>query len=170
LFAAGLVVYLRRETGEAKADGKGSAVTPPPAPDAAAVAPPAIDAAAPANMLLVRKADGSPWFYTDASPVTVASYRALFAKHDPAANPQDAVTNVSYTEAKSYVKTKGGRLLTAQEWERAAVTPNFTVRDGLLEWVSSPEEKKKTVRAHGKIDTRPDAKQKDVTFRMARDI
>lgn len=169
LFAAGLVVYLRRETGEAKADGNGSAVTPPPADASAAVAP-AIDATAPANMLLVRKADGSPWFYTDANPVTVASYRELFAKHDPAANPQDAVTNVTYTEARSYVKTRGGRLLTSQEWERAAVTPNFTVRDGLLEWVDSPDEKQKTVRAHGKTATRPDAKQKDVTFRMARDI
>jgi len=101
---------------------------------------------------------------------TLDNYRELFAKHDPTANPQDAVANVSYTEARSYVKTRGGRLLTSQEWERAAVTPNFTVRDGLLEWVDSPEEKQKTVRAHGKTGTRPDAKQKDVTFRMARDI
>jgi serine/threonine protein kinase len=169
LFAAGLVVYLRRETTDAKADGKpgGSAVMPAPS-DAPGVA--TADASVPANMLLVRKADGTPWFYTDANPVTVAAYRELFAKHDATANPQDAVVNVTYTEARSYAKTRGGRLLTSQEWERAAVTPNFTVRDGLLEWVDSPDEKQKTVRAHGKTATRPDAKQKDVTFRMAKDI
>jgi serine/threonine protein kinase len=171
LFAAGLVVYLRRETSEAQAGaGSGSgSVTPPPAVDAAAAAN-TVDAAVPANMLLVLKADGSPWFYADANPITVAAYRELFAKHDASASPQTAVTNVSYTEAKSYVKTRGGRLLTSQEWERAAVTPNFTVRDGLLEWVDSPEEKSKTVRAHGKTQSRPDTKQKDVTFRMAKDI
>ena len=118
-------------------------------------------------MLLVRKADGSPWFYTDATPVTVGAYRELFAKHE--GNPKDPVVNVSYTEARSYAKTRGGRLLTSAEWERAAVTPNFIVSDGLLEWVDSPEDKK-TVRAHGKTMTRPDAKQKDVTFRMAKDI
>jgi hypothetical protein len=50
------------------------------------------------------------------------------------------------------------------------VTPNFTVRDGLFEWVDSPDEKQKTVRAHGKTATRTDTKQKDVTFRMAKDI
>ena len=173
LFAAGLVVYLRRETGEAQADGPGSGKlgggTALPTPDGPVVTP-LFDASPPPNMLLVAKADGSPWFYVDANPVTVTAYRELFAKHDPSANPQDAVTNITYTEAKSYVKTRGGRLLTSQEWERAAVTPNFTVRDGLFEWVDSPEEKQKTVRAHGKTLNRPDGKQKDVTFRMAKDI
>jgi len=173
LFAAGLVVYLRRDTGDANAaDGSGSGkpgsnVTPPA--DSATVG--SIDATAPANMLLVRKADGSPWFYTDATPVTVGAYRELFAKHDPSASPQTAVVNVSYTEARSYVKTRGGRLLTSEEWERAAATPNFIVReDGLFEWVDSTDEKQKTVRAHAKTQTRPDAKQKDVTFRMAKDL
>jgi serine/threonine-protein kinase len=166
LFAAGLVVYLRRDTGEAQASGADGSGTAAPVADAAPVA--AVDAAEPAGMVLVRKPDGSPWFYTDASPITVEQYRELFAKHD--GNPKDPVVNVSYTEAKSFVKTRGGRLLTSAEWERAAVTPNFIVRDGLYEWVDSPNEKQKTVRAHGKTLTRPDAKQKDVTFRMAKDI
>jgi serine/threonine protein kinase len=169
LFAAGFVVYLRRETADAQA-GSGTASGSVTAPADAPAATNTVDATVPANMLLVLKADGSPWFYADANPITVAAYRELFAKHDPTANEKDAVTNVSYTEAKSYVKTRGGRLLTSQEWERAAVTPNFTVRDGLLEWVDSPEEKSKTVRAHGKTQNRPDTKQKDVTFRMAKDI
>ena len=164
LFAAGLVVYLRRDTGEAQASGAGTGSAPPP--DAAAIVH--IDAAEPPGMLLVRKPDGTPWFYADATPITVEAYRELFAKHE--GNPKDPVVNVSYTEAKSYVRTRGGRLLTSAEWERAAVTPNFIVSDGLYEWVDSPEEKQKTVRAHGKTLTRPDAKQKDVTFRMAKDI
>jgi serine/threonine-protein kinase len=170
LFAAGLVVYLRRDGGEANANPKpnGSGSVVAPAVDAAA----AIDAApsAPTNMVLVRKADGQPWFYADPNPVTVGAFRDLFPKHDPTAAEKDYVVNVTYTEAKSYVKTRGGRLLTSAEWERAAVTPNFLVADGLLEWVDSVDEKQKTIRAHGKTLTRPDAKQKDVTFRMAKDI
>ncbi len=170
LFTTGLVVYLRRDTGEAKADGHdtktGSNTVVTPTPDAAVAI--TGDAESPAGMLLVRKADGSPWFYTAANPVTVAEYREMFPKTE--GNPQDAVVNISYTEARGFVKTRGGRLLTSAEWERAAVTPNFTVRDGLLEWVDSPDEKQKTVRSHGKTQTRPDAKQKDITFRMAKDI
>jgi len=167
LFAAGLVVYLRRAPG-APADGA-KVVTPP---DAAAVVAP--DAAAstepPTGMLLVRKPDGTPWFYTDAKPVTFATYREMFGKHEQPGKPDDAVVMVSYTEAKSYASTRGGRLMTSDEWDRASVTPSFIVRDGILEWVDSPDEKTKTVRAHGKTQTRPDARQKDVTFRMARDL
>ena len=33
-------------------------------------------------MLLVNKPDGSPWFYTDAKPITVEQYREVFAKQD----------------------------------------------------------------------------------------
>jgi serine/threonine protein kinase len=172
LFAAGLVVYLRRETTAAaeppKPGSASSAVTPAAIDAAAPVA--TVDAAPPTGMVLVRKADGSAWFYVDASPVTVAQYRELFAKHEQAGPTQSSVVNVSYTEAKSYVKTRGGRLLTSEEWDRAAVTPNFTATDGLYEWVDSPDEKQKTVHAHGKFQTRHDAKFKDVTFRMAKDI
>jgi serine/threonine-protein kinase len=170
LFAAGLVVYLRRETTAAAEPSKpGSGTTQAPAViDAAPVA--TADATVPAGMVLVRKADGSAWFYVDASPVTLAQYRELFSKHEQPGPPQGSVVNVSYTEAKSYVKTRGGRLLTAEEWDRAAVTPNFTAPADLLEWVDSPDEKNKTVHAHGKTTTKPDARQKDVTFRMAKDI
>jgi len=170
LFAAGLVVYLRRDTADAKTNptpgsNKTGSVEAPT--DAAQVAK--IDAAgSPANMLLVRKADGSPWFYTDAAPVTVGQYREVFSRVE--GNAKDPIVNVSYTEARGYVKTKGGRLLTSEEWERASVTPNFVVADGFFEWVDSADEKQKTIRAHGKTLTRPDAKQKDVTFRMAKDI
>ncbi|MGN6103595.1 MAG: bifunctional serine/threonine-protein kinase/formylglycine-generating enzyme family protein [Kofleriaceae bacterium] len=167
LFAAGLVVYLRRPE---------PAAPPQPAaapPDAAVVA--SVDAAtapaqAPEGMLVVRRPDGTPRFYVDAKPISYASYRELFGKHDQgSAKPADAVVMVSYTEARSYAMTRGGRLLTKDEWDAAASTPNFTVADGVYEWVDSPDEKTKTIRQHGKTLTRPDAKQRDVTFRMARD-
>ncbi len=168
LFAAGLVVYLRRDPGAAAiTDPSGSGSAPA---DAGVTSPDAGAAALPSGMLLVRKSDGTPWFYADARPVSVATYREMFSKHDQAGKADDAVVNVSYTEAKSYVRTRGGRLLTSDEWERAAVTPGFTVKDAFFEWIDSPEEKKKTVRTHGKTLTRPDARQKDVTFRMAKDL
>src|SRR5688500_19389736 len=47
----------------------------------------------PYTPLFRSKADGSPWFYTDATPVTVGAYRELFAKHE--GNPKDPVVNVS---------------------------------------------------------------------------
>ena len=38
----------------------------------------------------------------------------------------------------------------------------------ILEWVDSPDEKKKTARAHGKTEVKGDEPLPDVTFRMAR--
>jgi len=93
----------------------------------------------------------------------------VFAAHDQAGKPDDPVVNVSYNEARSFVKTRGQRLLTPEEWDAAAVTPGFVIDDDVFEWVDSPDEKKKQVRQHGKLQTRPDQKQKDVTFRLAKD-
>jgi formylglycine-generating enzyme required for sulfatase activity len=75
---------------------------------------------------------------------------------------------VSYNEARSFVSTRGGRLLTSDEWDAAARTPNFSAADGVLEWVDSPADKKMT-RQRGVNEIRPDAKHRDVTFRMAKD-
>ncbi len=165
LFVAGLVVYLRRDT-EASASGS---VTPAPSPADARVVD-AIKAEPPANMLLVKKPDGSPWFYADAHPVTAGAYREVWANHDQPGKPDEAVVMVSYTEARSYARTRGGRLLTSEEWDAASVTPGFTVADGVFEWVESPDEKKKVARQHAKTSVRADARYKDVTFRMARDL
>jgi hypothetical protein len=118
-------------------------------------------------MLLVKKKDGTPWFYTDTEPVSVAEYKAVFATHEQAGKPTDAVVDLSYTEAKSYALTRNRRLLTPEEWDAASMTPGFVV-SGNLEWVDSPDEKKRTVKGHGKSATRPDAKQKDITFRTAK--
>ncbi|MDB4963720.1 MAG: serine/threonine protein kinase [Myxococcales bacterium] len=168
VFVAGLVVYLRK--GDTPAQGASpGAGTSPPAKDASVGANVGAAASeAPAGMRLVRKPDGSPWFYTDAQPVSVAAYRQVFSKHEQAGKPEDPVVNLSYTEAKSFALTRGARLLTSAEWDAAVVTPNVAVVPGLFEWVDSPDEKKRIVRHHGKTLTRPDQKQKDVTFRTAR--
>jgi serine/threonine-protein kinase len=158
LFVAGLVVYLTRRDPEPK-----GASTPA---DAALVAsrdaPPA-----PHGMVLVAKPDGSPWFFVDAKPVTATAFHELFADH--AQTGEDPVVMVSYDEARSYAKTRGGRLLKEDEWDAAMAARAFQPIDGILEWVESPEGKR-VVRGAGKPQTRPDKDQKDVSFRMAKDI
>jgi len=166
VFVAGLVVYLRAGDGSQAAGG--GTPPPPPATDAAMGAlSDAVPSAPPAGMLLVKKKDGST-FYVDAQPVRLGVYRQVFAKHEQAGKPDDAVRGVSYTEAKSFALTHGGRLLTTDEWDAAAVTSGFVVEDKIFEWVDSPDEKQRMVRHHGKTTTRPDQKQPDVTFRTAR--
>jgi len=161
LFVAGLVVYLRRG-GEPATSPTGSA-NPRDAGSAAAAEP-----TPPPDMVLVRRPDGTAWFYVDARPVSLAAFRALFGKHEQAGDPDDAAVMVSYNEARSYAKTRGGRLLTSDEWDSAAGTPGFRVSGDLLEWIESPDEKSKVVRQHGKSILRSDKAQKDVTFRMAK--
>jgi serine/threonine-protein kinase len=183
LFVAGLVVYLRRPTdgapgGGAPGGGAGSGSVTTGAGGGSAGGSSATgggtgssatggSAAMPDGMLLVPKPDGTPWFYVDPKPISVAAYRELFAKHDPDAKPDAPVTMVSYTEARSFVTTRGGRLLTSDEWTAASKTPGFAAADGVFEWVDSSADKK-PVRQRDKTETRPDAKHRDVTFRMAR--
>lgn len=193
VFAAGLVVYLRRS----EAATSPPVVTPGTAPraDAGVAAPPPPDAATlgrdagrgsagkpgdagsaddpalapPTGMLLVKHGDGTPWLFVDAEPVSAATYHLVFTKHDQAGNADAPVTDVSYDEARSFARTRGGRLLRSDEWDAAAVTAGFVVRDGIFEWVESFDTKK-TVRQHGKTLVRADSAQKDVTFRIAKDL
>ena len=118
------------------------------------------------GMLLVRKPDGTPWFYVDPQPVSASQFRQLFAKHDQPGAASDPVVMVSYNEARSYAQTLGCRLLTSDEWDSAITTPGVRVAGDLLEWVESPADPKQ-VRQRGKTLARPDAPQKDITFRMA---
>ncbi|MGE0548000.1 MAG: protein kinase [Kofleriaceae bacterium] len=172
LFTAGLTVLLRKpdasagtktpepSTGSAGSAGSGVIVTVD-----AAVTP-----AAPAGMVLVKKPDGTPWFFADAAPVSSAAFTRVFAKHTQSGAAEGPVVNVSYADARSYVKTRDGRLLTAAELEAALATPGITSAGNLFEWVASPDEKKLTVRQGAKSQTRPDQKQRDVTFRVGRDL
>jgi hypothetical protein len=164
LFVAGLVVYLRRD---------GSAIGNPgplPARDAGAAAAITDAVTAPSgDMVLVRKSDGTPWFYVDARPITVAAFRQVFAKHEQAGSADgDPVVLVSYNDARSYAITRGGRLLTTTEWDSAVATPGFQVAGNLFEWVESPGEKDKVARQPGKSVVRADKPQNDITFRMAK--
>jgi serine/threonine protein kinase len=184
LFVAGLVVYLRRDgeptssatmpagavTPAAVAPGTATAITPRDADADVAVADAEPAAPPPGDMVLVKKRDGSPWFYVDVRPVTVASFRQLFAKHDQTGAPDEPVVKVSYNEARSYAKTRGGRLLSSEEWDSATTTPGVQVSTGLLEWVESPGDQQKQVRRRGGTAERPDTAYNDVTFRMAKQL
>ncbi len=161
LFAGGLIVFVMNRdagatvvptVGSGSGSGSGSGAVKAP----------------PAGMLVVKMPTGS--LYVDAQPVSIAAFQTLFPKHVQAGKPTDAVTGVSYTEVRSYVETKGGRLMTSAEWDAAANTAGFVVTDKVLEWVDSPDEKKRTVRQHGKTEVRPDKEHPDVTFRMAKDL
>jgi hypothetical protein len=149
LFVAGVVVYLRRDG----APVTGSAPEPQP----------------PSGMILVHKPDGAPWFFVDAQPVTAAAFHQLFGSHEQAGSAEDPVVMVSYNDARVYAKTRGGQLLTSDQWDSAAMTPGFRAGD-LLEWVASPDDKNRVVRQRGKSAVRPDKEQKDVTFRMAKEL
>jgi serine/threonine protein kinase len=173
LFAAGLVVYLRRPTEPVSAGppapgpaGSGSAGSGAAGGSAGSAG--RADANPPAGMLLVVKPGGAKLF-VDARPVSAAVYREVFAKYDPAAKPDAPAINVSYNEARSFATTRGGRLLTAEEWDAASKTVNFSAADGVFEWVDSPGDKKAIRQRNGVADTRADAPHRDVTFRIAKD-
>ena len=76
---------------------------------------------------------------------------------------------VSYDEARSFATTRGGRLLTAEEWDAASRTPSFTT-DGMYEWVDSPTDKKAIRQRGGASQIRGDARHRDVTFRTAKNL
>ena len=166
LFVAGLVVYLRAQDGS----GGGTTSTPSDAPVTGSAGSGSGSAAkpAPVGMLAVKKADGSVAFYVDANPLSAAVFQKFDAKHVQPGKPEDPVVNVSYTKARSYVTSYGGRLLTATEWEAASKTSGFVMPPNILEWVDSPDEKKKTAVAHGKTEVKGDEPLPAVTFRMAR--
>ncbi|TMQ24359.1 MAG: hypothetical protein E6J90_08355 [Deltaproteobacteria bacterium] len=100
LFVAGLVVYLRR--GDADS-GSG-------------------------DMVLVRKRDGTPWFYVEPRPVSAVEFRRMFADHSQPAGADGAVVMVSYNDARAYANTHGYRLLTSEQWDSAVSRP--TTRPG----------------------------------------
>jgi serine/threonine-protein kinase len=152
LFVAGLVVYLRRGDGPA---GNATGAAPAPA----------------SGTVLVHKSDGAPWFVVDARPVSDAAFRQVFADHGQPVADGGAVVMVSYNDARAYASTRGGKLLTPDEWDAALSTPGVQAAGDLLEWVESPEgsdDKTKQVRQRGKSLPRPDQGQPDVTFRMAK--
>jgi formylglycine-generating enzyme required for sulfatase activity len=103
--------------------------------------------------------------FVDAQPVSAGAYKAVFADHEGSGDVP--VTMISYDQARSFAGTHDRRLLRGDEFEAAARLPQFVGSD--WEWVESPEGKRE-VRRKGAHEVRSDAPQKDVTFRMAKDI
>jgi serine/threonine protein kinase len=175
LFIAGLVVYLQRSS-DAEADpskgsasvGSGSAI----AGGGGSAGSAQITPIAPAGMILVKKSDGSAWFFVDSKPVTVSAFKAFFADHKQTSSSPDAtVTDIKWDEVRSYMSGKQGRLMTPDEYEAAAKTPGFVAAKDLAEFMRSDDPTKHLVRTPaGKIEQRPSTSQKDVTFRMAKDL
>jgi serine/threonine-protein kinase len=169
LFVAGLVTFLTRAEPPAKAGtttGSGSGSSGFAVIDKTADA--GLDPKS-TTMTLVKHPDGTPWFLVDEAPVPAVLYKKLFSTHDQPGDPNAPVVQVSYDGARSFASTRGGRLLRSDEWDAATTTPGVVVTDGIYEWVESPEGKR-TVRQHGKTQVRPDNAQKDVTFRVAKDL
>jgi serine/threonine protein kinase len=169
LFVAGLVAYMTR--GDAPATTKTTTGSGSGSAGGFVVVDNSDGGVDPktSTMILVKHADGKPWFMVDEGPVPAAAFKKLFSSHDQPDGSSNSVVQVSYDEARSYASTRGGRLLRSEEWDAATTTPGVTVEDGLFEWVESPEGKR-TVRQHGKTLVRPDKAQKDVTFRVAKDL
>jgi serine/threonine-protein kinase len=163
---------------------------PLPEPEAApntranANAPAGIDAAvaavpeAPEGMVLVRRADGTPWCFVSRHPVSWAAYRAMFPRAKPPSGVADTdpVTNVAYRYAAELADASDARLPTSDEWSAAARTEGFVAAGaGLSEWVDTgiaPGSSPQQVRADpaGEGATRPPSGHKDVTFRLAQSL
>lgn len=178
VFVVGLVVHLtrsgaapQRDSAGGSGSGSASASVDAGVPPIDAPAPPP-PPAAPPGMVLVTRADGTPWFFVDVRPVTAAEYAVAFPKlkKPTAAAAPRPVVNASYTFAKAYAQTVGKRLLTAEEWDAAVITTGVIASPAQFEWVSPAVGKNAPVRAPGKVEKRPLSGQKDVTFRLARDL
>jgi hypothetical protein len=161
LFVAGLVVYLGREP-VAAPPAIAIDAPPMPAPTDAPPPPPSLP-----DMIEVRDKSGKLLFYVHAEPVTAEAFRAVFATHQQKST-RTQVVSVSYTEARSYAKTTGKRLLTADEWTLASTQKDFLVVAGLSEWVESGGASR-VAKNHRETLQRKDQEYEDITFRLVRD-
>ena len=149
LFVAGLAVYLNRDSG----------ATPQKQ----------VEVPVPAGMIVVTLPTGKR-VAVDKSPVSIDAFHQLFKAHVQSGPPASAVLGVSYTHARSFAQTHGGRLLTSDEYDAASTLEGFTLVPDVFEWVESPDEKARVVRQLKKSQTRPDKEQPDITFRTAKDL
>jgi hypothetical protein len=179
VFLTGLVVYLTRApeptagpaAGGALDGGAASGSNPAAPPPIDAAPPPPVDPTPPAGMALVKK-DGKPWFFVDKRAVTAGEYAAAFpkSKKPTAAQANEPVKSVPYTFARAYADIAQKRLLTGDEWAAAVATTGVVTHPNLFEWVGPAVGANAPVRAVGKKGTRPLTAQKDVGFRLARDL
>jgi len=128
----------------------------------------------PKDMVLVRNADGSPWFFADKQPVRHGDYAAVFPRRkrsSPRRNSQPVV-EVSYPHAQSYARASGKRLVRAAEWAALANTDGVTVSADLWEWVDdgSHGSTRPVRKAPDRAAKRARSGHKDVTFRLVMDL
>lgn len=133
---------------------------------------------APEGMVLVTKADGTPWLFVSTKPVSYGEYSKIFPRQKkPSTSARTngrTVTEVAYKYAVEYASTVDRRLPSPEEWERAATTEGFAAAGGALwEWVddgttgiSAP----RSVRRGDKAAKRKPDAYRDVTFRLAMDL
>jgi hypothetical protein len=181
VFVIGLVLFLfgpvpssARNVNTPHAVDAGAAGTSLPS-DAATKLP---DPIPPNGMILVKRADNTPWFFVDQKPVSHAEYSVIFRDHKkPGGAQTKAVTGVAFTFARAFATSSAKRLLRADEWEGARATIGFeSAGDTLWEWVDDDDAASEQ---HSVITTGPSGIKKgrrqsrahgDVTFRMARDL
>jgi len=175
VFAVGLGLLLFGPMPEAPASAPladaGPAETASPVFDAAPPAPPA----PPPGMLLLPDEDGNPAAYVAARPVTLGEFAATFparAKNTSAKARGRAVTRVSFSDAREFATKANARLLTEAEYERARELAGFDGEPKLWEWVMADKAAKsrRRVRNGKRTGDRRDKGQRDVTFRLVRDL
>lgn len=128
----------------------------------------------PKDMVLVRKPDGSPWFFVDKRPVRHGEYAAAFPRRkqsNPRVNHRP-VTDVSYVHAQSFARANGKRLLRAAEWAALTRAPGVELAARLWEWVDDEATgDQQAVRKGADQSAKRNAVgHRDVTFRLAMDL
>ena len=129
-------------------------------------------------MLLVRRADGSPWLFVAAAPVSHGEYaEARPDEKQPQKRKKlnaQPVVQVAYAQAESFALANGARLPTPDEWAAAAATEGFKPAGKLAEWVddgSVGQQAARAVRSYpDKADKLRPGPHANVTFRLARDL
>ena len=106
----------------------------------------------PAGMLLVKRPDGSAWFYVDAQPVTPRDVSRGVRRARAGRHPRRRRSSTSRTRRRrSYALTQGGRLLTDDEWDgRRGHAGVRRRRPACSSGSSRPTRSSKTIRQHGK--------------------
>ncbi len=164
----------KAEAPTAAIDGGVVAKARPPVADAT---PPLV---VPVGMLLIP-ADGERGaFFISTSPVRYQDYSELFPNQKkPTKNKkrQDApVTQLSFSNAQSYARTKGKALPSKEQWLAALSVRDFQSRLGLWEWIDSKNNSKTrhgsraVINKKGKTAKRKSRPYKDVGFRLVQPL
>jgi hypothetical protein len=175
-FAAGLFMFVRSwppagEQGAMLAVDAGEA----PLPDSGVTLVETELATVPPGMLLVTGEGLTSPFFVARAAVSNAEYAQWQVRHKFATKDADRpVTGIPYDYAAQYARARGGRLLRADEWDHAIVTPSFVPAGmKLWEWVDEGDRDRKLRAVRGVTDRdefRKVSGDATVTFRLAQDI